>query len=106
MNLAFIYKLLSCELTEQAKMTSREEEIKQGLAKRSVSWSFFIIGVIVSLIGYIFYDFHINHYLVTQTGRKVFLRSEYPFQFVGLFLVIVGIVIFSIGVVKKVYSRV
>ena len=93
-------------MTEQAKMASREEEIKEGTGKKRVSWSFFIIGIIVSLIGYVFYDFHINYYSITQTRRKVLRRSEYPFQFVGLFLVIVGIVIISIGIVKKVYSRV
>ena len=93
-------------MTEQAKMTSREEKIKEGTGKERAGWSFFIIGLVVSLIGYVFYDFHINHYLVTQTGRKVLLRSEYPYQFVGLFLIIIGIVIISIGIGKKVYSRV
>jgi len=87
-------------------MASREEEIKEGMGRKRVSWSFVIIGIIVSLIGYVFYDFHINHYLITQTGRKVLLRSEYPFQLFGLFLVIVGIIIISIGIVKKVYSRI
>jgi hypothetical protein len=86
-------------------MASREEKIKEGTGKERAGWSFFVIGLIVSLIGYVFYDFHINHYLVTQTGRKVLLSSEYPYQFVGLFLVIIGIVIISIGIGKKVYSR-
>jgi len=85
-------------------MASQEEKIK-GTRKKRAGWSFFIIGLVVSLIGYIFYDFHINHYLITQTGRKVLLRSEYPYQFVGLFLVIIGIVIILIGIGKKVYSR-
>jgi len=85
-------------------MASREEKIEEGTRKKRAGWSFFIIGIIVSLIGYVFYAFHINHYL-TQTGRKVLLRSEYPYQFVGLFLIITGIVIISIGIVKKVYSR-
>ena len=93
-------------MTKQEKMASREEEIKEGMGRKRVSWSFVIIGIIVSLIGYVFYDFHINHYLITQTGRKVLLRSEYPFQLFGLFLVIVGIIIISIGIVKKVYSRI
>jgi len=92
-------------LTEQGKMASREEKIEEGTRKKRAGWSFFIIGIIVSLIGYVFYDFHINHYLITQTGKKVLLRSEYPYQFVGLFLIITGIVIISIGIVKKVYSR-
>ena len=39
-----------------------------------------IIGIIVSLIGYIVYDFHINTYRTTQTGREVLLLSEYPYQ--------------------------
>jgi len=92
-------------LTEQGKMASREEKIKEGTGKERTGWSFFVIGLIVSLIGYVFYDFHINHYLVTQTGRKVLRSSEYPYQFVGLFLVIVGIVIILIWIGKKVYSR-
>lgn len=86
-------------------MASREEKIKEGTGKERAGWSFFVIGLIVSLIGYVFYDFHINHYLVTQTGRKVLLSSEYPYQFVGLFLIIVGIVIILIWIGKKVYSR-
>jgi len=85
-------------------MASREEKIEAETRKKRAGWSFFIIGIIVTLIGYVFYDFHINYYL-TQTGRKVLLRSEYPYQFVGLFLIITGIVIISIGIVKKVYSR-
>ena len=86
-------------------MAYREEKIEAETRKKRAGWSFFIIGIIVSLIGYVFYDFHINHYLVTQTGRKVLLRSEYPYQFVGLFLIIIGIVIILIGIGKKVYSR-
>ena len=93
-------------MTEQAKMVSREEKIKEGTGKERAGWIFFTIGLIVSLIGYVFYDFHINYYRVTGTGRKVLLRSEYPHQFVGLFLVIIGIVIILIGIGKKVYSRV
>ena len=93
-------------MIDQVKMASREEEIEEGIGKERISWGFFIIGIIVSLIGYVVYDFHINHYRVTGTGRKVFLYSEYPFQFVGLFVVIVGIVIISIGIVKKVYSMI
>jgi len=57
------------------------------------------------LIGYVFYDFHINYYL-TQTGKKFLLRSEYPYQSVGLFLIVIGIVIILIEIGKKVYSRV
>ena len=87
-------------------MASREEKIKEGTGKERASWYFLIIGLIVSLIGYIVYDFHINYYQITQTGRKILLRSEYPYQFVGLVLIIAGIVSISIGVIKKVYSRV
>jgi len=86
-------------------MAYREEKIEEGTRKKRAGWSFFIIGIIVSLIGYVFYDFHINYYRVTQTGRKVLLRSEYPYQFVGLFLIVIGIVIILIGIGKKVYSR-
>ena len=85
-------------------MASREEKIEEGTRKKRAGWSFFIIGLVVSLIGYIFYDFHINYYL-TQTGKKFLLRSEYPYQFVGLFLIVIGIVIILIGIGKKVYSR-
>ena len=91
-------------LTEQLKIAFREEEIK-GAGRERAGWSFFIIGIIVGLIGYVVYDFHINHYYVTQTGKKVLLSSEYPYQFVGLFLIIIGIVVMLIGIGKKVYSR-
>ena len=87
-------------------MTSREEKIKEGTGKEQASWYFLIIGLIFSLIGYIIYDFHVNTYKISQTGRKILLRSEYPYQVVGLVLIIVGIVSVSIGIVKKVYSRV
>jgi len=86
-------------------MAYREEKIEAETRKKRAGWSFFIIGIIVSLIGYVFYDFHINYYRVTQTGMKFFLRSEYPYQSVGLFLIIIGIVIILIGIGKKVYSR-
>jgi len=88
-------------------MTSREEKIKEGTGKEQASWYFLIIGLIFSLIGYIIYDFHINTYTISpQTGRKFLQSSEYPYQVVGLLLIIVGIVAISIGIVKKVYSRV
>lgn len=90
-------------MTEQAKIAFREEEIR-GTGKERADWGFFVIGLVVSLIGYVFYDFHINTY-ITQTGTKVLLRSEYPYQFVGLFLIVIGIVIILIGIGKKVYSR-
>ena len=95
-----------CELIEKVKMASREEKIKEGTGKEKVGWIFFTIGLIVSLIGYFFYDFHINTYYVAQTGRKVLLRSEYPYQLIGLLLIIIGIVIILIAIGKKVYSRV
>ena len=87
-------------------MASREEKIKEGTGKEQASWYFLIIGLIVSLIGYVIYDFHINTYRSSQTGRKILQSSEYPYQVVGLLLIIVGIVAISIGIVKKVYSRV
>jgi hypothetical protein len=92
-------------LTEQLEMAFREEEIKEGTGKERAGWSFFIIGIIVSLVGYVVYDFHINRYYVTQAGRKVLRSSEYPYQFFGLFLIIIGIVVILIGIGKKVYSR-
>ena len=85
-------------------MASREEKVNEGTGKDRASW-FFFIGPIVSLIGYIFFDFHINTYHITQTGRRILLSSEYPYQFVGLVLIIVGIVSISIGIIKIVYSR-
>jgi hypothetical protein len=91
-------------LIEQAKMASREEKIKEGTGKERAGW-FFFIGLVVSLIGYVIYDFHINTYKITQTGRRILLDSEYPYQFVGLVLIIVGIVGVSIGIIKIVYSR-
>ena len=93
------------ELTEQAKIVSREEKNKEGPIKERASW-FFICGLIVSLIGYIVYDFHVNSYYITQTGREILLNSEYPYQFVGLLLIIFGIVSISIGLGTKIYSRV
>ena len=87
-------------------MASREEKIKEGTGKERASWYFLIIGLIVSLIGYVFYDFHINTYYITQTGRKILQESEYPYQLGGLLLIIGGIVAISIGLGKKVYSRV
>jgi len=88
-------------------MTSREEEkINEETGTERSSWFIFIIGIIFSLIGYIVYDFHINYYSTTQTGRKILLQSEYPYQFGGFFLIIIGIVVILIGIVKKIYSRV
>lgn len=92
-------------MTEQSKPSFREEEINEGTGKEGAGWIFFIIGIIVGLIGYVVYDFHINRYYVTKAGRKVLLSSEYPYQFVGLFLIIIGIIIILIGIGKKVYSR-
>ena len=90
-------------MTAQAKTAFREDEIR-GAGKERSSWIFFVIGLVVGLIGYVFYDFHINHYLVTQ-GRKVLLSSEYPYQLFGLLLIVIGIIIILIGIAKKVYSR-
>ncbi len=85
-------------------MASREEKINEGTIKDRASW-FFIIGLIVSLIGYIVYDYHINTYKITQTGRRILLYSEYPYQLGGLLLIIGGIVAILIGLGKKGYSR-
>ena len=86
-------------------MTSKEE-INEGIEKGRDGWVIPIIGIIVSLIGYVAYDFHINRYLTTQTGRKVLLSSEYPYQLLGLLLIVIGIAIVLIGIIKKIYSRV
>ena len=85
-------------------MASREEKINEGTIKDRASW-FFIIGLIVSLIGYIVYDYHINTYKITQTGRRILLGSEYPYQFIGLVLIIIGIISVSIGIIKIFYPR-
>jgi hypothetical protein len=86
-------------------MALSEEEIR-GTGKNRLSWGFFVIGIAVVVIGYVVYDVHINHYSITQTGRKVLVWSEYPLQPVGLFVIIIGIVIISIGIIKKLYSRI
>jgi uncharacterized protein with PQ loop repeat len=82
----------------------REERIFEEPKKDRTGW-FFFIGVVVSLIGYIVYDYHINTYEITQTGRRILLYSEYPYQFVGLVLIVVGLVGISIGIFTIVYSR-
>ena len=88
-------------------MASQEEKIKEESGQERDSRFILFIGIVVSLIGYIVYDFHINRYWTpTRTGRKVLLSSEYPYQFIGLLLIIFGIVIFSIGIAKKIFSRV
>jgi uncharacterized membrane-anchored protein YitT (DUF2179 family) len=87
-------------------MQPHEEQITERKEKKKVGWGFFILGIIISIIGYVVYDFHINHYVVTQTGKKVLLRSEYPFQSIGLLVAIAGIIIISIVLIRKVISRV
>ena len=87
-------------------MASQEEKIKEESGQERDSWFILIIGIVVSLIGYIVYDFHINRYMTLLTGREVLLSSEYPYQFIGILLIIIGIVIISIGIAKKIFSRV
>ena len=87
-------------------MTFPEDRINKETVKERHNWSIPIIGIIVILIGYIVYDFHINRYLTTQTARKVLVSSEYPYQLLGLLVIIIGIVIILLGIGKKVYSRV
>ena len=89
---------------QQAAIEFRKEKINKGIQEDRTVW-FFFIGLVVSLIGYIVYDYHINTYKITQTGRRILLGSEYPYQFVGLVLIIVGIIGISIGIIKIVYSR-
>ena len=84
-------------------MAAPEKENIGETSKERDNWFIPIIGIIVSIIGYILYDFHINTYL-TQNGREVLLRSEYPYQFLGILLIIIGIVILLIGLGKKIYS--
>ena len=87
-------------------MAFQEEKIKEELGQERDSRFILFIGIVVSLIGYIVYDFHINRYRTLLTGRKVLLSSEYPYQFIGILLIIIGIVIISIGIAKKIFSRV
>ena len=93
-------------MTDQTRIPFREESIKKGPRLERSVWIFFAVGIIICAIGYFFYDFHINYYIITTTGRKVLTHSEYPYQLGGLFLIIAGIVILVIGTVKKAFSRV
>ena len=93
-------------MTDRARIPLREESIKKGSGMERSVWIFFAVGIIICAIGYFFYDFHINYYIITTTGRKVLTHSEYPYQLGGLFLIIAGIVILVIGIVKKAFSRV
>ena len=93
-------------MTDRARIPSREESIKQGSGMKRSIWIFFAVGIIISAIGYFFYDFHINYYIITSTGRKVLTHSEYPYQLGGLFVIITGIVILAVGILKKAFSRV
>ena len=92
-------------MRKQVIRGSQEEKINEEPGKERTGW-FIFIGLIISLIGYFIYDYHINTYKITQTGRRILLGSDYPYQFVGLVLIIVGIVGISIGIIKIVYSRV
>ena len=69
------------------------------------NWFIPIIGIAVSIIGYVVYDIHVNTYLTTQTGNKVLLDTEYPYQILGILVIIFGIIIILIGLGKKIYSR-
>jgi hypothetical protein len=92
------------KLREHATRGFREEKINEEPGKDWTGW-FIFIGLIVSLVGYFIYDYHINTYKITQTGRRILLGSEYPYEVVGLVVIIVGIIVLSIGVIKIVYSR-
>ncbi|MCJ7721260.1 hypothetical protein MUO98_02475 [Candidatus Bathyarchaeota archaeon] len=91
-------------MRKQVIRGSREEKINEEPGKERTGW-FIFIGLIISLIGYFIYDYHINTYKITQTGRRILLGSDYPFQVVGLVLIIIGIIGVSIGIIKIVYSR-
>ena len=91
-------------MRKQVIRGSQEEKINEEPGKERTGW-FIFIGLIISLIGYFIYDYHINTYKITQTGRRILLGSDYPFQVVGLVLIIIGIIGVSIGIIKIVYSR-
>ena len=92
-------------MTDHARILFREENLKKGSGIERPVWIFFAVGIIICAIGYFFYDFHINYYLI-NLGRKVLTHSEYPYQLGGLFLIITGIVILAVGILKKAFSRV
>ena len=81
--------------------TRLEEDINKKTSK-DTSWIFFVVGVIVGAIGYFFYDFHINYY-ITQTGKVI--RSEYPYQLIGLVLIIAGVCVILVGLIKRLNLR-
>ena len=82
----------------------REERILEEPKKDRTGW-FLFIGLIVSLIGYVVYDYHINTYKITQTGRRILLGSEYPYQFGGLVLIVFGLIVISIAIMLILHSR-
>ena len=88
----------------QRRREFREERILEEPKKDRTGW-FLFIGLVVSLIGYVIYDYHINTYKITQTGRRILLGSEYPYQFGGLVLIIFGLIIISIGILMILNSR-
>ncbi len=88
----------------QRRREFREERILEEPKKDRTGW-FLFIGLVVSLIGYVIYDYHINTYKITQTGRRILLGSEYPYQFGGLILIIFGLIIISIGILMILNSR-
>lgn len=88
----------------QRRREFQEEKIIKEPKNDRTGW-FLFIGLVVSLIGYVVYDYHINTYKITQTGRRILLGSEYPYQFGGLALIVFGLIIISIGILMILNSR-
>jgi len=88
----------------QRRREFREERILEEPKKDRTGW-FLFIGLVVSLIGYVIYDYHINTYKITQTGRRILLGTEYPYQSSGLVLIFFGLIVISIGIMLMLRSR-
>ena len=88
----------------QRRREFREERILEEPKKDRTGW-FLFIGLVVSLIGYVIYDYHINTYKITQTGRRILLGTEYPYQSSGLVLIVFGLIVISIGIMLMLRSR-
>ena len=94
----------SCELM-QRRREFPEETILEEPKKDKTGW-FLFIGLVISLIGYVVYDYHINTYKITQTGRRILLSTEYPYQFGGLLLIVFGLIVISTGAMLILRSRI
>lgn len=90
-------------MSEQAKLTYLQERIHEATRKERGGFASFTIGAIMGVIGYFFYAWHVDYYQMTATGHEIFLRSEYPYQLVGIILVILGIILGAIGFTEGIY---